>query len=344
MQILNIKYQAIILVLSVSLLSIFFNFILKEISIYISTPFICILIGCIINNFYNVNVSNQEIFKFFVDKVLKFVIAILGLRLSIQEIYIYGSDSIFIIIINIILTFLIVVYLCKILKVNKKLGQLIFMGTSICGVTAIIATSSLIKPKKSHITSAVSTITLFGMISLIFYPYLVNLLFPLYPQISGIFLGLSINDTAQVTAAGMIYQENFDSKEALNAAITTKLLRNSFLIILIPMIAFFYKYKTNGNISNSFINFIPLFVIGFISFSFIRTIGDIYLIGEYYLYWNNFINFSNTLSNFLLLTAMTALGLQTNLKDICEVGFKPVIIGFLATVLIAISSVLLLSF
>ena len=64
---------------------------------------------------------------------------------------------------------------------------------------------------------------------------------------AGIFLGAAIHDTAQVSAAGLIYQETFSSPVALEASMTTKLLRNSFLIILIPLLTYFYDRKKTNN-------------------------------------------------------------------------------------------------
>ena len=155
----------------------------------------------------------------------------LGIGLSLNELIEYGSLSIILIIINIILVFIIIFYLCKWFKIKNKIGYLIAMGTSICGVTAIIAISSIIKPTKNETSYAVAIITLFGMATLLFYPYIAYYLFE-KPELAGIFLGTSINDTAQVSAAGYIYSQIDMKDTGLNASITTKLLRNSFLIIL----------------------------------------------------------------------------------------------------------------
>ena len=117
------------------------------------------------------------------------------------------------------------------------------MGTCICGVTAVIATSSIINTDKDQTSYAVGVVTLFGIIAVFFYPYIANYYFHFSPDLAGIFLGTAIHDTAQVSAASVIYSDMYNSEEALNSAITTKLLRNSFLILLIPLIAYLYKKK-----------------------------------------------------------------------------------------------------
>ena len=172
------------------------------------------------------------------------------------------------------IAFTILYYLCKIFRIPNSLGYLITMGTCICGVTAVIATSSIIKSNKDETSYAVGIVTLFGMIAVFMYPYLANYYFDLTPDLAGAFLGTAIHDTAQVSAAGVIYSEMYDSEVALNSSMTTKLLRNSFLILLIPLISFVYNKNENVEIKSSIKSFFPFFVVGFIIFSFFRTIGD----------------------------------------------------------------------
>ena len=57
----------------------------------------------------------------------------------------------------------------------------------------------------------------------------------------GLFLGTAIHETSQVAAAGLIYDQQFNSPETLNVATVTKLIRNSFLIVMIPLFAFLYN-------------------------------------------------------------------------------------------------------
>ena len=217
------------------------------------------------------------------------------------------------------------------------------MGTCICGVTAVIATSSIIKSDKNETSYAVAIVTLFGMIAVFMYPYLANYYFDLTPDLAGAFLGTAIHDTAQVSAAGVIYSEMYNSPEALNSAMTTKLLRNSFLIILIPLIAYLYNKDNDINVKKSVKDFFPLFVAGFIFFSFLRTIGDELIIDLTLInYWKNSLIFAKEISIYCILFAMVALGLQTNLKNMIKLGLKPLLIGFAASTTVGIMSVIYL--
>ncbi|MBL6851445.1 MAG: putative sulfate exporter family transporter, partial [Alphaproteobacteria bacterium] len=133
--------------------------------------------------------------------------------------------------------------------------------------------------------------------------------------------------------------------EALNSAMTTKLLRNSFLVVLIPLIAYLYTKDENINVKKSIKNFFPFFVLAFIILALVRTMGDFVFDGtNEVFYWEEFIVQSKKLSIYLILFAMVALGLQTNIKSIFNLGIKPLLIGFAASASVGVLSVLYLLF
>ena len=264
--------------------------------------------------------------------------------MSLNELFNYGLTAFFLIIINIIIAFLIIKYLCNLLEIPNVLGYLITMGTCICGVTAVIATSSIMKTDKDQTSYAVGVVTLFGIIAVFFYPYIANYYFDFSPDLAGIFLGTAIHDTAQVSAASVIYSDMYNSEEALNSAITTKLLRNSFLIILIPLIAYLYKKEKKIDVKNSIKEFFPTFVLGFILLSFLRTIGDLlFLDNDILEYWKYSLVFFKEISIYCILFSMVAIGLQTNLKSMIKLGFKPLIVGFIASATVGAVSVIYLT-
>jgi uncharacterized membrane protein YadS len=183
------------------------------------------------------------------------------------------------------------------------------------------------------------------MIAVFTYPYLAHYLFGSTPELAGIFLGTSIHDTAQVSASGVIYSEMYNSEIALNSAMTTKLLRNSFLILLIPLISYLYSKNENVEIKSSIKSFFPFFVVGFIVFSFFRTIGDELIVNSNIIYyWDYFLIFIKDISKYCILLAMVALGLQTNLKSMSKLGLKPLAIGFIASVSVGMFSILFLQY
>ena len=327
---------------SLVVFSILLSHFLSSINILISSAFLCIFFGLIVGNIFSLK-KIEPFANFCLKKLLRIGIALLGLSLSLNELFNYGLTAFFLIIINIVIAFLIIKYLCNLFKIPNVLGYLITMGTCICGVTAVIATSSIIKTDKDQTSYAVGVVTLFGIIAVFFYPYVANYYFHLSPDLAGIFLGTAIHDTAQVSAASVIYSDMYDSEVALNSAITTKLLRNSFLILLIPLIAYLYKKEKKVDVKNSIKEFFPIFVLGFILLSLLRTIGDyLFLDNDIIDYWKYSLVFFKEISIYCILFSMVAIGLQTNLKSMINLGFKPLIIGFIASATVGAVSVIYL--
>ena len=324
------------------LFSILISQFLSSQNILISSAFTCVFLGLISGNIYSFK-KIEPFINFCLKKLLRIGIAFLGLSLSLTELFMYGFTAILLIIINIILSFLIIKYLCILFKIPNVLGYLITVGTCICGVTAVIATSSIIKTDKDQTSYAVGVVTLFGIIAVFFYPYIANYYFHLSPDLAGIFLGTAIHDTAQVSAASVIYSDLYNSEEVLNSAMTTKLLRNSFLILLIPLIAYLCKKEKKVDVKNSIKEFFPIFVLGFILLSLLRTIGDyLFLDNDIIYYWKYSLVFFKEISIYCILFSMVAIGLQTNLKSIINLGFKPLIIGFIASATVGAVSVIYL--
>jgi uncharacterized integral membrane protein (TIGR00698 family) len=312
----------------------------------ISPAFFCIALGLLVGNLVILSKYTDQLVDFILTNVLRAGIAFLGIGLSIHELFKYGLSSVLLIIINIFLIFIILLLLGKVFKISKNLIILIMMGTSICGVTAIAATSTIIKSDQNDTGYAIGVVTIFGLIAVLSYPHLAEYIFSGNDINAGIFLGAAIHDTAQVSAAGLIYQETFSSPVALEASMTTKLLRNSFLIILIPLLTYFYERK-NQNSQSSFssvLKFFPFFVLGFILISLFRTMGDIIIINtNYYEDWKNFIIIIKHVSKYMILVSMIALGLKIKINKFKEMGLKPLIIGFIAATSIGTSSIIFLS-
>ena len=309
----------------------------------ISPAFFCIMVGLLVGNLVTFSKHTNQLISFILTNVLKVGIALLGIGLSIHELFKYGLNSVLLIIINILLVFAILILLGKCFKISKNLIVLIFMGTSICGVTAIAATSTIIKSNQHDTGYAVGVVTVFGLIAVVAYPYMAHYMFNGNDINAGIFLGAAIHDTAQVSAAGLIYQETFSSPVALEASMTTKLLRNSFLIILIPLLTYFYDRKKTKN-KSSIVKFFPFFVLGFILLSLARTTGDIFIINtNYHLYWENLIMMIKIASKYMILISMVALGLRIKISSFKKIGLKPLLVGFVAAISVGLSSLIYLN-
>jgi uncharacterized integral membrane protein (TIGR00698 family) len=347
----------IILSFLIALLGIFFsNYLGTEIMGFdkspISSILLAVIIGLVVSNIFSISENFKLGIDFSIKKILRLGIICLGIRLGLGDIINLGLAALPLIIICLVSALVIVIYLSKKINVSSKMAALIAVGTSICGASAIVATAPAINADKEEVTYAIANITLFGILAMFFYPFLANFIFSGNEYAIGLFLGTSIHETAQVAGAGLIYAEQFNSPEVLDIAAVTKLVRNTSMMIIIPLIAFIYHSnpKTTESVSNlSILSMFPLFILGFIAMGIFRTIGDITLQSSGYSFgllgsndWVNIINTVKLVAEISLAIAMASLGLSTNLKSISSLGIKPFYLGFVAATSVGIVSFLVI--
>ena len=300
----------------------------------ISTAMIAILLGMFFGNIFKVRDSFQKGLDFTREYILKFGIICLGIQLKPFEFLDFGKIAIPLIIVCIVSVLIVIKLLIKKLKIPTRMAYLISIGSTVCGTTAIMATAPVIKANKSEVSYAIANITLFGILSMLLYPYFANIYFNGEPLLVGLFLGTSIHETSQVAAAGLIYEQQFNSPETLNIATVTKLIRNTFLIIMIPLFAFLYNRGRTKEKDYSITGIFPYFVLGFVGMIILRNIGDeVYSLNSN---WFEIIDYIKLSSKIFLTMAMAAIGLSTNLKDIKNMGYKPFIVGFIAMLTVGI--------
>ena len=306
----------------------------------ISTAMIAILIGIFFGNAFQVRDSFQKGLDFTKEYILKFGIICLGIQLKPFEFLEFGKIAIPLIIICIISVLIVIKLLIKKLKIPTRMAYLISIGSTVCGTTAIMATAPVIKANKNEVSYAIANITLFGILSMLIYPYLANIYFDGEPLLIGLFLGTSIHETSQVAAAGLIYDQQFNSPETLNVATVTKLIRNTFLVIMIPLFAFLYNRGKSEAKNYSIIKIFPYFVLGFVGMIIIRNFGDHFFINISNNNWENTIEIVKSSSKVSLTMAMAAIGLSTNLKDLKSMGYKPFIVGLIAMITVGLVSII----
>ena len=304
----------------------------------ISTAMIAILIGIFFGNIFKVRDSFQKGLDFTREYILKLGIICLGIQLKPFEFLDFGKLAIPLILICIISVLIIIKLLIIKFKIPTRMAYLISIGSTVCGTTAIMATAPVIKANKNEISYAIANITLFGIMSMLLYPYFANYYFDNDPLFVGLFLGTSIHETSQVAAAGLIYDQQFNSPETLNIATITKLLRNTFLIIMIPLFAFLYNRGRSSSRSYSLLKIFPYFVLGFVGMIILRNTGD-QLFAADNSKWLETIEIIKFSSKIFLTMAMAAIGLSTDLKDVKEMGFKPFLVGFIAMLTVGVISI-----
>ena len=308
----------------------------------ISTVMIAILLGIIMGNAFTPRPGMMLGLDFTQKYILKLGIIFLGVRLSFEEFLKFGTIAIPLIIVCILSVLVLVKLLIKKVPISSKMSYLIAIGTSVCGATAIVATAPVINAKKTEVAYAIANITLFGVIAMLFYPYFAEWYFYGEPLKAGLFLGTAIHETSQVAAAGLIYDQQFNSPETLNVATVTKLIRNTFLVIMIPLFAYLYNRGEVKNKNYSILSIFPYFVIGFIGMIIVRNTGDqIFTIeNNWYETWKNLINYIKILATVFLTMSMAAVGISINLNELKSMGYKPFVVGLIAAVTVGIVSII----
>ena len=306
----------------------------------ISTAMIAILLGMFFGNVFQMRDSFIKGLDFTQKYILKFGIICLGIQLKPFEFLEFGSIAIPLIAICIISVLIVIKLLIKKLKIPTRMAYLISIGSTVCGTTAIMATAPVIGAKKNEVSYAIANITLFGILSMLIYPYFANFYFDAEPLYVGLFLGTSIHETSQVAAAGLIYDQQFNSPETMNVATVTKLIRNTFLVIMIPLFAFLYNRNNVIKKDYSIIAIFPYFVLGFVGMIVLRNIGDQFFLVSYNDLWLNTVLTIKSSSKVFLTMAMAAIGLSTNLKDLKSMGYKPFVVGFIGMATVGVVSIL----
>jgi uncharacterized integral membrane protein (TIGR00698 family) len=310
----------------------------------ISTAMIAILLGMVFGNIFKMRDSFVKGLDFTQKYILKLGIICLGIQLKPFEFLEFGVVAIPLIIICIVTVLIVIKLLIKKLKIPTRMAYLISIGSTVCGTTAIMATAPVIGAKKNEVSYAIANITLFGILSMLIYPYFANYYFGGEPMFVGLFLGTSIHETSQVAAAGLIYDQQYNSPETMNVSTVTKLIRNTFLVIMIPLFAFLYNRNNVIKKDYSIIAIFPYFVLGFVAMIILRNIGDQFFLNSYNELWLGTVQTIKSSSKILLTMAMAAIGLSTNLKDLKSMGYKPFVVGFIGMATVGLVSILSIEF
>ena len=280
--------------------------------------------------------------------ILRIGIVLLGFRLSLFAAGRFTLAALPFVVLAIAAGVLVVRLFGSRLGLPRTLAGLIAVGTSICGATAIVATAPLIRARQAEVGYAVSCITVFGIAAMFGYPVLAHTVFAGQPELAGLFLGVSIHETAQVAGAGVMYQAQYGAPVALDVATVTKLVRNLSMLAVIPLagILFGESRSVGSRDARAWWRLIPWFVIGFAACSAIRTFGDYgdsafgFLDPEV---WARTVGFLRHGAEACLLLAMAGVGLQSSFAGVRRIGLRPFLFGLFAAAVVGGVSLLLIA-
>ncbi|HSZ59832.1 MAG TPA: putative sulfate exporter family transporter [Tepidisphaeraceae bacterium] len=303
----------------------------------VSPVTVAVLLGLLLRNTIGVPKVYEAGLRLCLKTVLRLGIVVLGLTLSLTAIRSEVIVGLPVILCCIVTALVLVTFVNRALGLPRRLGTLIAVGTSICGVSAIVATAPIIDAEDDETAYAVACITIFGLLALITYPFLAHQLFAT-PVQAGTFLGTAIHDTSQVAGAGLAYAQQYKAEIAMKTAITVKLVRNLCMSLLIPMMAVLYhRGQAQGSARSpgqKWHNVIPLFVVAFVLMACIRSLGDAGGAKAFGMIpqdqWKLVDSGAKFFAPWLLATALGAVGLGTGLAKLKGLGLKPFSVGFAA--------------
>ena len=327
------KYHGILLVMLFACSS----FYLADFILFKKLSFSPLIIGIIIGMIYANTLKNHMPVEwvpgvqFSSKKILRLAIILYGFRLTLQNIVEVGTQAIIIDLIVIIVTLVLGIVLGKLLKLDKEIALLTATGSAICGAAAILGAESAINNKPYKTAVAVSTVIIFGTLSMFLYPFLYHIgFFHLNAEQWGVFTGSTVHEVAHVVGAA-----NAMSPEIAATAIIVKMIRVIFLApVLIVFVFCFHHKKKTPDAPKSKIT-IPWFAFGFIA-----VIG----FNSLHLLPNEVVGFLNTFDTFLLTMAMTALGMETHFRKFKETGAKPFILAAILYVWLIFGGFLLVKY
>lgn len=294
---------------------------LKKFSL--SPIILAILLGMLIKNTLGVRRYMRDGVKLCSKKVLRLAIILLGFKLSLAEVGALGLKATLMIIIVSTATLLVTCWLGRKMGISKNLALLIGSGCSICGASAVIAVDA-VNPnqKEEDVAFAIGVVTIFGTLFMLVYPLLFKA-FSMNVGFYAMWTGLSIHEVAQVVAAGFAV-----SAEAGLAATVVKLTRVLFIIPVTLFLTLWNCRKGSGKFSLKNVT-VPWFVLLFLGVIILNSVQIIPARPTEWLV---------TLDNYLMTGAMAALGLETSFGAMRKVGLKPVYLGVIASVFIAVFS------
>ena len=250
-------------------------------------------------------------------RILRIGIILYGFRLTFQDVTAVGLPAILIDAIIVIVTVCGGVLIGKLLKMDRSIALLTSVGSGICGAAAVLGAESAINTKPYKTAVAVSTVVIFGTLSMFLYPVLYrNGVFDLSPELMGLFTGSTVHEVAHVVGAG-----NAMGQGVSNTAIIVKMIRVMMLVPALLIISWAVARnltkrdaaeQAKGKITIPWFAIFFLVVIGFNSFNLLPVA---------------LVEWINQFDTFLLTMAMTALGAETSFDKFKKAGAKPFLLA-----------------
>lgn len=313
--------------LFVLLLSVF----AKELSLWLE-PFlqmealtIAIVLGILYNNLIGTQENLLPGVNFALKKLLKIGIVLLGFKLNLQVLWALGP-KIIILVVGYVATALLLSWgVGKLFKLPLRLATLLGVGSCICGASAVVAMAPCIDAEEEDSVLAVSVVSFLGAIGVLIYSAIAVGSETITPVQYGVWSGLSLHGVAHAIAAAFAMGDQ--------AGEIGTLVKMARVLMLVPVsigLSFLYRKEDGQSERASF----PFYVLYFILAGIINTMG---VLPE------SMVGFFGQMSNWLILIAMTAMGLLVDGKSLAKKGANTAIAGIVIFGILSLGSYLIIT-
>ncbi|MFL5411053.1 MAG: YeiH family protein [Myxococcales bacterium] len=259
------------------------------------------------------------------DFWLKSGIVLLGARYLLGDVLRLGGISLGLVAIELAVAIAIMTFVGKAFHLKPKLTSLLAIGSSICGVSAIIAAKPAIDADDDDATFAIAAILALGAFGLFAYPLIGHALH-MSDRAFGVWAGLAVDNTAEAAAAGAVY-----SDVAGKVAVLTKSTRNAMIGFVVLAYAIYWASKGKAQEVTNKALFVwqkfPKFVLGFLFISLLATLGA---------FSGPQVSDLANLSRWAFLLTFAGVGLKTDFRELKKQGLRPFVVGALAELSITV--------
>lgn len=290
----------------------------------VGSPVLGILFGMLLAFWKRPQALNEGI-GYTSKKLLQYSIILLGFEMNLFNVFRVGRQTLILMTFTLTAAFLTAFVAGKLLKLDGNTTTLIGVGSAICGGSAIAATAPVIHADDDEVAHSISTIFLFNVIAAFLFPFLGHLL-GMSDQSFGLWAGTAVNDTSSVVAAGYTF-----SNAAGSLAVIVKLTRTLMIVPVTLVLAVYTSKKESGRKQGgySLVKIFPWFVLGFVLASILNT---------FFALPAGLSSFLAQTGKFVIVMAMAAIGLNTNLVKLVKNGGRPIFLGFLCWGVLACTS------
>ena len=259
---------------------------------------------------------------------LKVGIVVLGARFVLGDIVKLGALSLVQILVDMTVAGTVIILVARAFGLSGKLGSLLAIGTSICGVSAIVAAKGAIRARNSDVSYAIAAILALGAVALFVLPPLGHSI-GLTDREFGIWAGLAVDNTAETTATGYLFSDH-----AGKIAVLVKSTRNALIGFVVLGFALYWSARGEADeiapgvkAKAAFIwNKFPKFVLGFLVVSAIAT--------AHLLSKGQTANLANV-SKWAFLLTFAGVGLNTDIRQIARTGWRPLVVAVIGLTVVA---------